>query len=56
VKSTWIANKLIEKFRSQPNMPLTAMQGEVKDKWGVDSPKGVLYRARRLAKLIFKEK
>jgi hypothetical protein len=56
VKSTWIANKLLEKFRAQPNMPLTAMQGEVKDKWGVDTPKAVLYRARRLAKVAIQGK
>jgi hypothetical protein len=50
VKSTWIANKLIDKFRAQTNKPIKAIFGEVKDKWGVDVNKGQLYRARRIAK------
>jgi hypothetical protein len=36
VKSSWIADKLIDKFRTQPNMPLKAILREVKDKWCVD--------------------
>ena len=32
VKSAWIVDKLINKFRAQPNMPLKAILGEVKDK------------------------
>jgi hypothetical protein len=32
VKSTWIAGKLVDKFRAQPNMPLKTILGEVKDK------------------------
>jgi hypothetical protein len=37
VKSLWIADKLIDKFRAQPNMPLKAILEQVKDKWGVDA-------------------
>jgi hypothetical protein len=36
VNSTWIAQKLFDKFRVQPNMPLDAIQHEVNDKWHVD--------------------
>jgi hypothetical protein len=36
VKSSWIANTMINKCRAQPNMPVKAILGEVKDKWGVD--------------------
>jgi hypothetical protein len=46
VKYAWIAGKLIDKFRAQPNMLLKAILGEVKDKWGVDVDKWQLYRAR----------
>jgi hypothetical protein len=31
LKSKWIANKLIDKFRAQPNMPVKAIVEEVKD-------------------------
>jgi hypothetical protein len=50
VKSSWIADKLIDKFRAQPNMHVKAILGEVKDRWGVDVKKNRLYRARVLAK------
>jgi hypothetical protein len=56
VKSTWIEDKLIDKFREQPNMPLKDILGEVKDKWGVDVKKGQLYRVRRIAKEMILEK
>jgi hypothetical protein len=46
VKYAWIAGKLIDKFRAQPNMLLKAILGEVKDKWGVDVDKWQLYMAR----------
>lgn len=49
VNSTWIANKLIDKFRIQPNMPLTVLQHEVKEKWRVDVTESMMYRARRKA-------
>jgi hypothetical protein len=32
VNSTWIAYKLLDKFRVQPNMPLDVIQNEVNDK------------------------
>ncbi|XP_059441949.1 uncharacterized protein LOC132174284 [Corylus avellana] len=44
VNSTWIANKLIEKFRIQPNMPLNVIQHEVKEKWKVDVTPSMMYR------------
>lgn len=50
VSSTWIANKLIDKFRVQPNMPLDVLQHEVKDKWKVDVTQSMMYRARKKAK------
>jgi hypothetical protein len=50
LKSNWIADKLIDKFRAQPNMPVKAIVEEVKDRWGVDVKENRLYRARRLAK------
>jgi hypothetical protein len=50
LKSSWIADKLIEKFRAQPNMPVKAMVETVKERCGVDVKEHRLYRARRLAK------
>jgi hypothetical protein len=47
VNSTWIAHKLIDKFRVQPNMPLDVIQNEVNDKWHVDVSPSMMYRARR---------
>lgn len=32
VNSTWIANKLIDKFRVQPDMPLDVIQNKVKER------------------------
>jgi hypothetical protein len=46
----WIANKLIDKFRAQPNMPLKAILREVKDKRGFDLNNCQMYKVRRLAK------
>ena len=56
MKSSWIADKLIDKFRAQPNMPLKAILGEVKDKWGVDVNDWQIYRARRIAKEVIQGK
>ncbi|XP_059435398.1 uncharacterized protein LOC132168430 [Corylus avellana] len=56
VKSGWIADKLIDKFRVQPNMPLKAILGEVKDKLGVDVNNCQLYRTRRIAKEMLQGK
>jgi hypothetical protein len=49
VTSTWIADKLIDKFRVQPNMPLGAIQNEVKERWRVDVNPSMMYRARTKA-------
>jgi zinc finger SWIM domain-containing protein 3 len=56
VKSPWIAHKLIDKFRAQSNMPLKAILGEVKEKWGVDVDNWQLHRARRIVKEILQDK
>ncbi|XP_059461824.1 uncharacterized protein LOC132190802 [Corylus avellana] len=56
VKSGWIADKLIDKFRVPPNMPLKAILGEVKDKWGVDVNNCQLYRARRIVREMLQGK
>jgi hypothetical protein len=50
VKAKWIGDKLIEKFRAQPNMPVKEIVEEVKDRSGVDVEDHRLYRARRIAK------
>jgi hypothetical protein len=50
VNSTWIANKLIDKFKVQPNMPLEVIQNEVKDIWRVDIIPTLMYRTMRKAK------
>jgi hypothetical protein len=39
VKSSWITDKLIDKFMAQLNMPVKAILGKVKDCWGVDVKK-----------------
>jgi hypothetical protein len=57
VNSTWIAHKLLDKFRVQPNMPLdVVIQNEVKDKWCVDVNPSMMYIARRKAKMKLHEK
>jgi hypothetical protein len=56
VKSPWIVNKLIDKFKAQHNMPIKAFLVEIKDQWGVDVKKGQVYRARRIAKYKILEK
>ena len=56
VKSAWIADKLIDKFIAQPNMPLKAILGEVKEKWGVNVDNSKLYRARRITKEMLQGK
>jgi hypothetical protein len=48
-KSAWIANKLIDQFKAQPNMPLKAILREVKDKRGFDVNNCQMYKVRRLA-------
>jgi hypothetical protein len=51
VNSTWIAQKLHDKFRVQLNMPLEVIQHKVKDKWRVDVNPSMMYRARRKVKV-----
>lgn len=48
VNATWIADKLVDKFKVQPNMPLDVILDEVKDRWKVDVSASCMYRARRL--------
>jgi hypothetical protein len=50
VNSTWIAHKLFDKFRIQPNMPLDVIQHKVKEKWCVDVNPSMMYSAKRKAK------
>jgi hypothetical protein len=49
VTSTWIADKLIDKFRVQLDMPLGVIQHEVKERWRVDVNPSMMYRARTKA-------
>jgi hypothetical protein len=51
VNSTWIARKLLDKFRVQLNMPLDVIQNEVNDKWRVDVNPNMMYKARRKDKV-----
>lgn len=54
VNSRWILDKLFDKFKIQPNMPLEVIQDEVKRKWNVEVTKSQMYRGRRRAgKQIF---
>ncbi|XP_059443363.1 uncharacterized protein LOC132175432 [Corylus avellana] len=50
ITSTWITDKLMGEFRTQPDLPIKALQEKVKDKWNVDVNDRKLYRARRKAK------
>jgi hypothetical protein len=49
VNSTWIVDKLIDKFRVQLDMPLDVIQNEVKERWMVDINRSMMYRARSKA-------
>jgi hypothetical protein len=49
ITSTWIANKLLDKFRIQPNFLIKALYENVKDNWNVDVTTRKLYRTRRKA-------
>jgi hypothetical protein len=49
VNSKWMANKLFDKFKIQPDMPLPVILDEVKRKWNVDVSRSQMYRARRKA-------
>jgi hypothetical protein len=49
VNSTSIADKILDKFRVQPDMLLDVMQNEVKDKWRIDVNLNMMYRAKKKA-------
>jgi hypothetical protein len=49
ITSTWIANKLLDKFRIQPNFLIKALYENVKDNWNIDVTTSKLYRTRRKA-------
>ena len=36
ITSRWIADRMVHKFRTQPNYPLKALCEDVKEKWNVD--------------------
>jgi hypothetical protein len=50
ITSTWITDKLMGEFRTQPDLPIKALQEKVKDNWNVDVNDRKLFRARRKAK------
>jgi hypothetical protein len=47
VDSRWIADKLYDKFKVQPDMPLRVIQDEVKRKWNVKVSRSQMYRGRK---------
>jgi hypothetical protein len=47
VNSRWITDKLYDKFKVQPDMPLRVIQDEVKRKWNVEVSKSQMYRSRK---------
>jgi hypothetical protein len=54
VNSRWISDKLFDKFKIQPDMPLEVIQDEVKRRWNVEVTRSQMYRGRRRAgKQIF---
>jgi hypothetical protein len=54
VNSRWISDKLFDKFKIQPNMPLEVIQDEVKRRRNVEVTRSQMYRGRRRAgKQIF---
>jgi len=54
VNSRWISDKLFDKFKIQPDMPLVVIQDEVKIKWNIEVTKSQMYKGRRRAgKQIF---
>jgi hypothetical protein len=50
VTSRWIADRMVHKFRVQPNYPLKALYEDVRRKWNVDVSQSQLYRARKKAR------
>ncbi|XP_062161919.1 uncharacterized protein LOC133868944 [Alnus glutinosa] len=49
VNSRWILDKLYDKFKIQPDMPLQVIQDEVKRKWNVEVSRSQMYRGRKKA-------
>jgi hypothetical protein len=49
VNSRWISDKLYDKFKIQPNMPLQVIQDEVKRKWNVEVSRSQMYIGRKKA-------
>jgi hypothetical protein len=47
VNSRWISDKLYDKFKIQPDMPLRVIQDEVKRKWNVEVSRSQMYRGRK---------
>ena len=50
VISGWIVDRMVQKFRIQPNYPLKALREDVKEKWNMDVSTRQLYMARVKAK------
>jgi hypothetical protein len=46
VTSKWIADRMVNKFRTRPNYPLEALREDVREKWNVDVSTRQLYMAR----------
>jgi hypothetical protein len=47
VNSRWITDKLYDKFKIQPDMPLRVKQDEVKRNWNVEVNRSQMYRGRK---------
>jgi hypothetical protein len=50
VTSRWIADRMVHKFKTQPNYPLSALCDDVKRRWNVDVTTRQLYMAKVKAK------
>ncbi|XP_062177170.1 uncharacterized protein LOC133882086 [Alnus glutinosa] len=49
VNSRWISDKLFDKFKIQPDMPLKVIQDEVKRRWNIEVTRSQMYKGRRRA-------
>lgn len=47
VNSRWISDKLYDKFKIQPDMPLQVIQDKVKRKWNVEVSRSQMYRGKK---------
>jgi len=43
--SRWIADRMVHKFKTQPNYQLAVLYDDIKRKWNVDVSNRQLYRA-----------